>query len=87
MKITDAMLTDWFPMHTQPVRAGEYEGREKSTGYPMKVFWRRLEDTDYEDWYVFKGVLGPFKLWECVSHKLSGWRGLKEKYTGEGKND
>ncbi|WP_154641227.1 hypothetical protein [Burkholderia cenocepacia] len=82
MKITDDMLTEWFPVTVKPVRGGEYEGRERRTRLRIRVFWRKLDDTNHFDWYVYKGTFGPFALWECVSDKLSAWRGLTEKHHG-----
>jgi hypothetical protein len=72
--------TPWFPLRAKPILPGAYEGRERCTGLVIpNVHWRRLDDTEHYDWYIFKGVLGPFALWECVSHKITSWRGLTEK--------
>jgi penicillin-binding protein-related factor A (putative recombinase) len=79
MKITESMMTDWFPAKIKPIRSGEYEARERITRRKFRVYWRKIADTDYYDWYIYKGTLGPFNLWECVSHNMTSWRGLKEK--------
>jgi hypothetical protein len=72
--------TEWIPIAIKPVRAGPYEARERRTRCVISdVHWRKLTDTDHYDWYVFKGILGPFAMWECVSHKITSWRGLTEK--------
>ena len=69
-------FTPWFPVAMKPVRAGEYEGREKRTRCRIAVHWRKLDDTDHYDWYAYKGIFGPFSLWENVSYKITSWRGL-----------
>lgn len=71
--------TPWFPVSTKPVRAGEYEVRQRYIRSPIRVHWRKLEDTNHYDWYVHKGILGPFSLWECVSEKITSWRGLTQR--------
>jgi hypothetical protein len=75
-------LTPWFPVGIKPVRPGEYECRERRTRLRIAAHWRKLDETNHYDWYIEKGVLGPFRLWECVSHKITSWRGvtrMKEK--------
>jgi hypothetical protein len=76
-------LTAWFPVSMKPKRAGEYEGRERRTRQRIPVHWRKLDDTDHFDWYVHKGFLGPFSLWESVSHKITSWRGLAQPWSGD----
>lgn len=76
-------FTPWFPATIKPVRAGEYEARERRTRLRISVHWRKLEGTDYFDWYVYRGVLGPWYLWECVSHKITSWRGLAAPSRGD----
>lgn len=68
--------TQWYPADVKPVRGGEYEARGRRTQVLISVHWRKLSDTDHFDWYVFRGILGPFALWENVSHKVTSWRGL-----------
>jgi hypothetical protein len=74
--------TAWFPVKIKPVRPGMYEAREKGTRLCMDVHWRKLTDSKHFDWYVDKGFLGPFHLWECVSHKITSWRGLTARAEG-----
>lgn len=74
-----AKLTAWFPVSIKPKRPGEYEARERRTRNRIAAHWRKLDDTNYYDWYVYKGQLGPFALWECVSHKITSWCGLTKE--------
>jgi hypothetical protein len=71
-----AKKTAWFAMPVKPIRFGEYEGKEKRTGCVMPVFWRKLQDESKPGWYFYKGVFGPFNMWESAESKMSGWRGL-----------
>lgn len=72
-------FTAWYAMTTNPSRQGKYEGREKGSGLRVPVYWRKLQDETHAGWYFYKGVLGPFNLWESAEGKMSGWRGLAEK--------
>jgi hypothetical protein len=77
--MSEQQLTPWFPVSIKPKRPGAYEARERNTRRVMpEVHWRKLDGTDYYDWYVCKGVFGPFLMWECVSHKITSWRGLAQ---------
>lgn len=76
-------LTGWFPMTEKPRRPGEYEGRERNTRQRVAVYWRKLEDTNHFGWYVYKGVFGPFNLWEDASEKITAWRGLAQPWNGD----
>ncbi|UCF25211.1 MAG: hypothetical protein JSV72_07345 [Ralstonia sp.] len=80
-------MTPWFGMGQNPVRPGEYEGREKRTRCRIVVHWRKLEDTDHYDWFFYRGVLGPFNMWESARDKMTAWRGFAQPpaMTGSGK--
>jgi hypothetical protein len=71
--------TPWFPVAMKPRRPGQYEVRERRTRLRFDAHWRKLDDHDYFDWYVCKGQWGPFLMWECVSHKVTSWRGLAQR--------
>ncbi|PRH46394.1 hypothetical protein [Burkholderia multivorans] len=70
MKITDDVLTEWFPTNVDPIRIGYYEMLNESTG------------TVFMAWYSgcmwFRDLNGPtvplVRIWP--------WRGLKEKHHG-----
>ena len=63
MKITDDMLTGWFPGDVKPVRVGEYERLYGNNPYIDK-------------WNGQKWVYGPAGE-ECFT-QIRPWRGLKE---------
>jgi hypothetical protein len=65
-------------MNQAPVRPGKYEAREKRTRLRFDVYWRKLEDTNHYDWFIYKGVLGPFNLWERARDRMTSWRGLAQ---------
>jgi hypothetical protein len=76
--------TAWIPKHRKPVREGYYEAKEKSTDLVFDVKWKTLQDTDKPSFYVHGGYLGPFSLWQDVTHRVWQWRGAAEAPNGEG---
>ncbi|MCA8336754.1 hypothetical protein [Burkholderia multivorans] len=70
MKITDDMLTGWFPTNVDPIRIGYYEMLNESTG-AVFMAW-------YSVCMWFRDLNGPtvplVRIWP--------WRGLKEKHHG-----
>lgn len=68
--------TRWFGMWIKPAREGEYEGRERRTGLTIVVYWRKLDDEPKPGWYYWKGMLGPFNLWQSADKDMTAWRGL-----------
>jgi hypothetical protein len=73
-------------MAIRPTREGEYEGREKRTGFVIPVYWRKLTDEKKPGWYYWKGVLGPFNLWQAADLDMTAWRGLAENPNKDQKN-
>ncbi|NPT50765.1 hypothetical protein GNZ10_13770 [Ralstonia sp. 3N] len=71
-------MTPWFRMSQSPVYPGKYEARERHTGLRFDVYWKKLEDTNHHDWFIYKGVLGPFNLWESARDRMTSWRGLTQ---------
>lgn len=83
MKITDDMLTEWFPSDVDPIREGQYEIRYYEGG-PFRMMeyrsghWYFESDLDGEEIESAFGVRGG-----CSSIALGeAWRGLKEKHHG-----
>lgn len=74
MKITDDMLTEWFPNHARPVREGLYEVRRQNT-VRMFMVWNGIHWTYQDGSYTDFGK----QYW---SERDSIWRGLKEKHNG-----
>lgn len=74
-----AAKTPWYPMHSKPIRKGEYKGREKRTGLWLVIHWRQLTDERKAGWYFAKGRFGPFNLWESAEGKITAWCGLAVK--------
>lgn len=75
MKITDDMLTEWFPNHSRPVRAGLYEvHRPCITSGQMQDFmiWTGHHWTYQDGSYTDFGK--PY-----LSEDKSTWRGLKKE--------
>ncbi|MBR8228051.1 hypothetical protein KDX05_06965 [Burkholderia vietnamiensis] len=70
MKITDDMLTEWFPGYVKPIHVGEYERRYGENPFTDK--W------DGEKW-VYGSVAFFDEECLCQTHP---WRGLKEKHHG-----
>lgn len=68
--------TGWIHVNAKPVRPGRYEARRKYDGSVFDVYWRKLQDTDHFAFYAYRGVLGPFNMWEDVTREMSAWRGL-----------
>ncbi|EEE04605.1 hypothetical protein [Burkholderia multivorans] len=70
MKITDDMLTGWYPAKVYPLRIGYYEMLNESTGAVFRAW--------YSGAMWFRDVNGPtvplIRIWP--------WRGLKEKHHG-----
>lgn len=69
-------LTKWIDMQIKPTLEGEYEGREKLTGARLVVYWRKPDDEPKPGWYYWKGILGPFNLWQSAGKDMTAWRGL-----------
>lgn len=76
---TSKEITPWFKLHQQPVREGQYEGREVGSRLRVPVYWRTLTDESKPGWYFDAGALGPFKLWSDASKKITAWRGMTEE--------
>ncbi|MEB2554093.1 hypothetical protein [Burkholderia cenocepacia] len=76
MKITDDMLTEWFPVDAYtPAHEGEYEAR--SYAFPEV----RLLKFEKGVWWFFSRGIG----WLRSGHELyedAEFRGLKEKHHG-----
>ncbi|WP_141668048.1 MULTISPECIES: hypothetical protein [unclassified Burkholderia] len=76
MKITDDMLTEWFPADEYaPVHEGEYETR--TTLYPVPE--QRLFANGH--WWKFLSGIGKCES-AFISFIGAEFRGLKEKYHG-----
>ncbi|MCA8045530.1 hypothetical protein [Burkholderia arboris] len=71
MKITDDMLTEWFPNHVKPTRIGLYEVRRKDIR-SMFMMWNGTYWTYQDGAYTDFG-----KPYRCES--TSKWRGLKDE--------
>lgn len=71
MKITDDMLTEWFPHYIKPIHKGIYETR--FFGYPSAPQLRIWNGT----WWVY--IDDPAQI--CMFQDCA-WRGLKEKHHG-----
>ncbi|WP_143757467.1 hypothetical protein [Burkholderia singularis] len=73
MKITDDMLTEWFPASINPVHEGEYETRALTASGLRRKF------IDGQWWY-FSRRNGRWYLSEFKKFPGAEWRGLKEPY-------
>lgn len=71
MKITDDMLTEWFPHRIKPMHEGIYETRFRGDPNPFRLrIWNGARWMYLED---------PRQI--CVFQDCE-WRGLKEKHHG-----
>ncbi|WP_175712162.1 hypothetical protein [Burkholderia ambifaria] len=76
MKITDDMLTEWFPGTIKPARPGMYEvKREYCDGTPMPDHYLQWTGKRWEYAYAFRlGHKGDY----AHLARNEKWRGLKE---------
>ncbi|MCA8481747.1 hypothetical protein LGN35_27860 [Burkholderia multivorans] len=70
MKITDDMLTDWFPPHIKPVNEGLYLTRVTRYGVTTYCIWR-------DGKWRFKNNPETY----CIFQNRQ-WIGLKERHHG-----
>jgi len=72
--------TRWIGMKHKPKIEGQYEGRDRHTGWVLpEVYWRRLQGETKPGWYTYEGRLGPFNMWKAVTG-MTAWRGLSKPY-------
>ncbi|CAG9259496.1 conserved hypothetical protein [Burkholderia diffusa] len=79
MKITDDMLTEWFPGSEYPTRNGVYQ---RNFGWDEKVrpHYCKFEDGE---WFTFADSVDlAAQQTVTVANHLLDWRGLKEKHHG-----
>ncbi|KOR22970.1 hypothetical protein [Burkholderia cenocepacia] len=71
MKITDDMLTEWFPADVSPVHIGRYltKSRHGSSLEDWVAYW------DGSLWLEFEGG-------SPLVHQRRIWKGLKEQHHG-----
>ncbi|WP_027810118.1 hypothetical protein [Burkholderia cenocepacia] len=78
MKITDDMLTEWFPADVKPIRDGVYQTTKFNDG--GFTFYARWADGEWK----FDSHRPDFAAGEtlCSPFQNRRWRGLKEKHHG-----
>ncbi|HDR9036074.1 TPA: hypothetical protein QDB07_003582 [Burkholderia vietnamiensis] len=76
MKITDDMLTEWFPGNVIPERIGWYECMFLGGCGRVMLFWTgsKWTNTPSGGWAPVRSTFGIFRG--------DSWRGLKEKHHG-----
>ncbi|MBR8343036.1 hypothetical protein KDX40_04695 [Burkholderia ambifaria] len=73
MKITDDMLTGWFPNHVRPTRPGLYEVKRQNIGH-MFMVWNGFRWAYQDGSYTDFGK--PY-----ASEAPSKWRGSQQGAT------
>ncbi|WP_157661655.1 hypothetical protein [Burkholderia ubonensis] len=81
MKITDDMLTEWFPGDVKPVRSGVYAREVFYIEGPFSYY-----DAERDRWYGSCDTPEQAKWMHeqgmSFSNRRPKWKGLKEKHHG-----
>ncbi|WP_155630511.1 hypothetical protein [Burkholderia territorii] len=79
MKITDDMLTEWFPGDVKPARRGFFQVTDP-TGHALHGRWLGFQfwNGNYWEGLTYAAVRDEYRS----IYQNHAWRGLKEKHHG-----
>ena len=78
MKITDDMLTEWFPGDVKPVHTSVYDVQDRSIQCNCCCTWAHWDGRRFVRYGKVAGLLAVTQ----EVHGVRNWRGLKEKHHG-----